>query len=617
MRVQPLLLLCFLGGCSSVQPGAPVDAAPVDSVATDGFIQPDLARDDLPRADSDAKLPAICNRPSAPPPPGMPGTHEFPVKRQHNAHWGVVFPKTAMLSEYPLTKPGAHDGAYALDHKGPTAGVAGFALSRAGTAASAAQELEAVVKAMGAVGKVTRVLSGRLGKAIAAFPAMLEVELGITTASASNAASVRDLLVAAMLGRKPSELGIMPQPFTEIDTSFTVRLALIFRFKPKTDSAGKQVTDARGFFVDSGDSSKRQALMVGGVARASHALEIKRPTSAILDDLANGTSVWDEPGRLNNGCDESIIMTLPTADIIWVVDEAPSIKTNLSTVATIANNMFSRLLATGVDFRVGVAGVNDPKGAYGATFGKFCSSVSKDPKASAGVDRFLSPSEQTTFSGCMMNPPGYAQTGERPLQNARQAVAGHLPRAINDALKIRKDASLHVIVVTEHASAAVKSALPCSGGVCPGCPLTAAQQAKVDQAVAADLKYLSGLTDPQAAATLHLIGPTCLSAGGSVLTASGLSSMALALGGQIIDMCQPKMSAELNALARQISGAASRLTPSHTPISASLRVELKGKKLERSQSKGFDYRAGSVVLTNLAFNKGDQVVFSYHFWKDE
>ena len=601
------LLLLLLLGCSDRLPADPsVDAAPVD-LGGDLATAPDL----LARPDIFPSHPAICHRPVTT--LLNPGTKEFPVKRCSSGKWSVAFPAATRFAEYKLSKPVTHEGAAALDRDGINEGVAGFVVSRAGKAASAPGELEAALFSMPQDLKLVRRTSGVRQKAMGLFPAMLEVDIAAHTLSSTDAASLRDRLVAALLGRKVTELGALPKAFTEKETDFTVRLGVIRTFKPKT-SAGKSVTDARGFLVDSGDKGEWQTFIIGGVALSTHAVDPKRQTAIILSDLANGTALWDDQSRLRNGCDDKMITALPTADLIWVVGEFPEMKTDLAKMMYSAQQMYSRLLSSGVDFRVGVTGANDPAGAHKGSVGKFCSKITKNPADPGGTDRFLLPNEQSIFSACMYNPPGLAQTKGYPLQNARAAVKGHLPRAFIDAAKVRKSASLHVIVVTDQASAAVKSALPCSSVPCPGCPLSAAQQTKVDQAVAPDLKLLSGITDPEAAATLHLVGPTCQSSCVKGIRPLGLTSLAQALGGQIIDMCQSEFSPAMAALSGQIAAAASTVRLSHMPVSSTILVQLDGIEIKRSLTNGFSYRDGALVLTNVKYKKGSQVDISYYWW---
>ena len=138
----------------------------------------------------------------------------------------------------------------------------------------------------------------------------------------------------------------------------------------------------------------------------------------MVDDLSNGTSLARASDKVFNECDVGTITSLPVADIIWVIDESGSMSDNRTDIVNNANNFFSRALSSGLDFRMGVTNVCSPTGSYKSSVGNFCSTVSTNTSDLGGADRFLLPSEQTIFSACIKNPPGYEGGSEYGMVNA-------------------------------------------------------------------------------------------------------------------------------------------------------------------------------------------------------
>jgi hypothetical protein len=287
---------------------------------------------------------------------------------------------------------------------------------------------------------------------------------------------------------------------------------------------------------------------------------------------------------------------------------------NRQDIVNNANNFFARALASGLDFRMGVTGVCDPKGSFKAAVGKFCSKISTNTSDDGGQDRFLLPSEQAIFSSCVNNPPGYEGGSEYGLTAALEAVKKHLPRAANTPEKVRPDAKLVIITVTDEVPQELGNGT-LSYSDFDKCALDPAKQAAVQGFIKPHLDTLSGVTDPEAQATYHLIGGVCNN-GCSADIAHGYRELAQQLGGEIADVCQKNLGASLQQIVDNVIGAASPVRLAHVPISASLAVMLDGAPLKRSRAGGFDYRASanSLAFINVPFVKGSVVVASYKRW---
>ena len=437
--------------------------------------------------------------------------------------------------------------------------------------------------------------------------------LDVSISNKTTISAVREAVVAAILGRPRTDLGNLPSAFGNQDSLFVVRLSTVWRFAFKKDGSGKVVLDSKGYPVDSGDATKRQVLVVGAVVRKSGYQDPRLRTGFLVDDLSGGTGLARASAVLSGECDVGTIVKLPTADIIWVVDESPSVRTYRDRAVQNANNFFSRALASGLDFRMGVTGVN---GTATGLAGKFCSKVSTDAADNGGTDRFLLPSEQRIFSACMKSPPGNP-TNEYGLISAKEAVKRHLPRSASSSTAIRKGATLVVIVVSDEPSSVVLSALgTCGTGPCQ-CPLSTTYQAKVDTAIKPFYDYFSGVADPEATAMFHYIGKPCHhSCSINTIPGYGYQSLARRLGGQSMDICQQNLGSSLQVIIDSVVGSASPISFSYIPIPGSIAVNLDGQNIKRSRTNGFDYRdnARRLVFINVKYRKGSNVVYGYSRW---
>jgi len=300
---------------------------------------------------------------------------------------------------------------------------------------------------------------------------------------------------------------------------------------------------------------------------------------------------------------------LPTMDIIWVMDESGSSGGITKTFLSSSQNFYSRLLSAGVDFRMGVTNVVRPSNS--ACAGKFCSKISSNASDDGGTDRFLLPTESNIFASCMKNPPCSEKDQPHSLHNARQAVKRHLPRAANDPSKIRTNATLVVIVVTDKVDHGLKSL----GYGAKPCPLPAADQATLDKALQPYLNLFMGITDPEATAMYHLIGNVC----GSASTNMNHAHMTLAnkLGGQKASIAQKDLSATLQVIIDSVVGCSSNNRLDYVPISSSLAVAVDAVQLKRSRYSGFDYRPerNALVFMSIKYKKGSEVIIAYKRWK--
>jgi hypothetical protein len=499
----------------------------------------------------------------------------------------------ASATPVTISGAGAGESALAID----LAPVAALAAIRPGTAAPAV-ELAAIQQRLAALllarklGGLSVRASGTTGKN---HSGQLEVKEAIWDLEAAPATGVesallRGVLLAAVLNRPESALGISTGPVSSPAPQLTIKLSVA-------------------------QHGNRFATSAAVASRVE--LDASDQVAFVVDDLANGTALAG-PGRgLISECDAAPVDGSAKADILWVIDESGSMTDNRKDIVAHANSFFARAQAAGLEIRMGVTGVKKP--TPDSIPGKLCSRAPASEVADdGGEDRFLLPSEQALFSACIENPPYYEGGEEYGLTAIYWAIKRHLPRKANTPGKIREGAKLAIIVATDEAPEEVKK-----GGSFEGhfgflnpaslssssCPLSAAHQTSLGELLR-PLREL--LADPSTQASLHVIGGTCNNACSAEIGV-GYRELAGELGGQVGDVCQQNLNATIDVVIDSIAAAASPRVLAHVPISATLAVEGNGLQLPRSRSKGYLYNAATRSLTfvNVKLQKGDQVVASY------
>lgn len=99
--------------------------------------------------------------------------------------------------------------------------------------------------------------------------------------------------------------------------------------------------------------------------------------------------------------------------------------------------------------------------------------------------------------------------------------------------------------------------------------------------------------------------------------APGLRDLTQQQQGHASDICQTDLRASLRAIAE--SARWSPIALDARPIASSLTLAIDGVIVKRSRTNGFDYRAAhnALVLANVKFDKGSEVVVSYWRWQDD
>jgi hypothetical protein len=502
------------------------------------------------------------------------------------SNWRIAIDLGAIVTVPGIANAAPIHAAYAFDMTGTNAEVAGFLASRPLNMATAVAEIGALTVSLENAAFITGVTvraSGTNTTSLDGFETVLGASIEITTSSPLDVVAVREIVTAAALGRPTTDLTFQDPGWTSApDTRFVLSVQVIRR------------------------AQNMQTLFVGAVARADHADDPSRTTSFHLNDLSNGSGVAQSGNGEELECEQFVITRQAKADIIWIVDESGSTSDDRQRIVDNASVFFNKAVQAGLDFRIAVTDMDNAKNGIFAT-----------RQAGGTGDRWLLPSEQAQFEANILDPsgPDAADGGtEHGLTQLRAALTRHLPRDNSDPQKIREDAALVFIIVSDEQAEEVEDAGILGEGNNDPDPT---QQAAINALLA---PYITELTTNQA--TVHLIAEplpfsTVCSTGGAE-HGWGYYELVNATGGQLGSICQLDLSATIDALIEDIIGGASPLNLSKIPISASVSVSRTTTPLRRSRVNGFDYRGATNAITfyNQFFSPAmpAEIVVSYRRW---
>jgi len=426
---------------------------------------------------------------------------------------------------------------------------------------------------------------------------------------------LRTPLLAALLNRKPGNVTSLYQAVYSRAKSQTFVVAL---------SPVLWASDGR-------------YVVTGMVADSARVQNRNNSTSVILDDVTNGTAVAKHTASTASACvSKTLSGHQPMTDIIWVMDESGSMNGKNLDVANKVTDISSLASRYRLDYRHGVTGMKGPFYVVPpdwSVVGKLCSKASTVSTDSGGADRFLLPSEKSTFQACLKNPPHYMGGQEYGLTNAFHVVTKHIPRkaaSANDKTRVRYGAILALIVVTDEGPEELKVSGKWNGkagflaygdfgaGTCALSPTktTALKTFIQDWTTLYGGKH--GTHKGDARAIFNLIGGVCFeSCTKSFDVPWGYQEIAAATGGHVGSICPQDLWPSLEQILESLAGAASEISLGKAPISVSLAVTQDSKALQRSRSLGFDYRAVSnrLVLVGKNYTKGSKLRIAYRHWK--
>lgn len=491
--------------------------------------------------------------------------------------------REAMVREAGPTSPNTHEAAVSIELLEPDHEVAGFLISRQPATMTIEEEVQAVIQEMGAseIQELTTLTQGNSITSHEEFPTVVSTTIAFRTDTARDISHVRNSLVAAMFGRSLSD----------------------FNFSFQT---GKVGTDFIAAFSTQWRDGE-YVIIMGAVALREDVISGEF-VGIHVDDLSNGTGLAETVASTEVECEVYIVESLPTSDLIWVVDDSGSMDDDQARVVSASDTFLDLANASSLDWRMCVVDMTETNP------GDCCTNTD------VTNDTWLGPAEQTQFQNCIQDPAGSnpASGGsEHGLIQMEDAIAQHLPRDSTNSTKIRDEARLVVVFVSDEPSQEMKDDTSCS-----------VTEYSTDWNTGCDAAlqpYIDLLDQNDAIAHGILVPgstPDCSSLGD---WGRGYEELIAAVGGQTGSICQSDLTQTMNIIISDIVGSASPVVLDHTPISVSIAVAKEMKdgdsppfvQLPRSRVSGFDYRASSntIVFINQDFSDPPyEVVASYQRW---
>ena len=542
------------------------------------------------------------------------GLKPMQFKKNSVGNWHLALEQQALYGDIAMANPKTLEAAAAVElnkkivANQPVPGVAGFVVSLPAWGSDvvnmAAQIASKISSKLPGKSKVSQIVSGSKITSHDGYPTVVSTTLEITLTQSRNPPSVRNDIYGIILNRAKGQLKLPPANYGPNTSNHILAFQTLYR------------------------PAQKQVIVMGAVGGKTMVNDNKINTGIYLGDLSNGTGLATGSDGDTVECDPFILAGTPVADIIWIVDESGSMDDNRQDILNNAAEFFSQAQKSGLNFRMGVAGMKAVSSYSSIQVGKFCSVASTSSSHDGGADRFLSSGELATFKGCIKNPPYYEGGSEYGLAHTYEAITRHLPRQANNPSKIRTNATLVVIIATDEAPQEFKSYTTYKGK--PGFlgyteydikACTSSKMGQINSYLQDWYTLLQGKHPQwgtQAKAVVHLIAGVCNVKCGSYGPEYpwGYQELVKATGGQIGDICQKNLKATLQKIINSITGKASPAILQYVPMSASLAVAFDKKKIPRSRQSGFDYdrASNSLIFTNVALTEGKQVVASYRRW---
>jgi hypothetical protein len=526
-------------------------------------------------------------------PPGY--TTNLVTNSDKAGDWALMLEPATTYKAVTITGAAAKQAAATFDFNQAWQQVAGFVVSVPSTSTDVAAQATGAIKAVTTLLYGTSVTdsAGTKGKTHDGYQAMFTTVVSVKMASTSDVSLVRNTVISALLGVSASNLTGLPGIFGAGNQDFIIRMTTVLR-------------------------SDGRVVVVGAVTDKAGDADLSKKTHIISTDIGGGTGLADHGSASVTACETKALTKPPTAkvDFIWVIDESGSMQGKRTNLANNAATFFSLAASNGLDFRMGVTNVCNPNGSYKTAVGKFCSSTTTVSTDLGGTDRFLGPTEQKIFAACVKNPPGYEQALEYGLVNAEAAVKNHLPRAGNKLDKIRTDAQLVIIVVTDEVPNSLTSTI--GNGNMKTCTLPTTNQTNLDTKLKPTIDYFKGTKNKETKVDyFHGVAGICSNSCG-IQVAHGYKEVAKALNGEIYDLCASDLTAKIKTIINKLKATASTVVLANTPVSASLRVALNGVSIKRGLLNGFNYMqsANSLVFYGtFSWPKGSTLTVTYSRWK--
>jgi hypothetical protein len=503
-----------------------------------------------------------------------------------SGHAQMAIEETAVWLETDPTGAAINEGAGAFDLTDADHETAGLLVIHPSSGVDAMDDAQRVIQRLNGISGVTAtpLSSGTTILSHDDHDTVVNAVILVNTTGATTIGALRNQIVVAVLGRTAGDF-----PSLSTLNQDTAGNAFIFSYMAQLREEG-------------------HTIVLGAVALRTD-YEGSEHVGYHVDDMANGTALAEDSAGTETECEGYSMDRVPTADIIWVVDDSGSMDDDQTRVASAASTFLQLANQSGLDWRMCV--VDMTRNNSGAC----CTNTN------ASGDYWLGPGEAAEFQNCINDPAGAfpADGGsEYGFTQLEDAISTHLPRDANDAHKIRPDARLVTIFVTDENSDDFVSDAACNMG--DSSPET--WNAACDQLVSQWAMYLEGQDARAHGVIVPGATPDCSDLGE---WCRDYEAVIMATGGVVGSICQMDLAATMNLIIQDIVGSASPVVLQHTPISVSLAVAKEDKTttphttiaLPRSRVQGFDYRASANTLAFIGQDFSSppyEIVVSYRRW---
>lgn len=486
-----------------------------------------------------------------------------------------------------------NSGAIVVDDS--ATGVAGLSVSKLTSTADVradATAAEAVVTTELPKIAGTAVIPVLVGRALTThenFPAVTST-YRVTTAAGGNASRLRDQLVNGFIS--------VAAP------------------------GGSTVGAATEFYLDITTVRRTGAVdIIVAVSPRTLYDDATKPTAIRVNDLVNSTGVAAPNKTLDYRCQGFKADRNPTADFLWTVDTSGSMGPYQTALGNTANAFVNRLKSAGVDMRVGVFNAGSAPANLTTPGFKFISGSS----ATAASD-LCSQVTSASLGKCPFNASDAVSPYPMPGNTERPVSAGAI---LHDQLK--KNAAMGVTAPDQIYRAGA----------------TKVMFFVTDEPGSNDFGYFSTANNPDTnvayGATYNtqslanvvnyfknnnvlLFGYVPVNTTRNCTTTLNVADMPRCVietsGGAAIPIAttfnQADIDAGMNRIVDAVAGAASQYKLLRSPITSTIKVNVRNTDVPRSRLDGFDYDPVSKAIvfygTNYRPQIGDQVYISYRVW---
>ncbi len=360
-----------------------------------------------------------------------------------------------------------------------------------------------------------------------------------------------------------------------------------------------------------------------------------------VDDITGGSAIAKATELLEDECVSYRVIARPQIDFIWVLDGSGSMSEEIGQVKAFASQFVNILQMSNIDWRIGVTSGTCWNIDNDVNIGPEIKAALDCPPPPIGMLQPVLPNGQlcntnganftndpAKFADCIdeLDPSsiGFRIAGEHTVTMGAAAIDRALPRSDTDNTKIRPEAAVVVISVTDefddHFQAEMNWA-DCGDGSCNNDPTI--NQSQLD---AVTDPFVSYFLKPDVGATVMGIywipGQACQ---GNVASeaAAGINDVVNKTGGLAGSICASDITPTLQAIAEASVGIASGLRlrgiPAPQTIDTKVGQVSSGTIVtpNRSRADGWDYDS---VVNRVLFSgpnppqTGDRVVIPYRRW---